>query len=351
MTRRADARVVLGGLSLAILTLIPGVQPSARPRREPTPEAVYAPPAAASPVGLPDRLLGDAAAYEAYLMRATATSPAFVNGASVADALKTTAAYEPRVLVRGEIAYGAVAALQDKTFVAEVRAAGNSPENRRLMVGYILQDPRYPFHFKGADGAAGLIKEALGGGGLRLYASGKIVKQSAYDVQHQAWSRDEISNRAGRLAAVEAAAASGIQPAAERVAVLQSAAAGDAPLPLTAPAAAPPYTPLLARSMQVAAIAALGEANNSVYDQLVGVMADTDTDTCLHMAKLNLYQCLAVAKPHYEDIFCMGQHVMVDTGACLAKAVGVDLPVDPAPAPQAIAAKAGAKKRSRASKS
>ena len=32
------------------------------------------------------------------------------------------------------------------------------------------------------------------------------------------------------------------------------------------------------------------------------------------MSKLNLYQCLAVAKPHYEDVFCLGQHVLIDTG-------------------------------------
>jgi hypothetical protein len=46
------------------------------------------------------------------------------------------------------------------------------------------------------------------------------------------------------------------------------------------------------------------------------------------MAKLNLYQCLAVAKPHYEDVFCLGQHAMIDTGHCLMKGVGVAEPVD-----------------------
>ena len=49
------------------------------------------------------------------------------------------------------------------------------------------------------------------------------------------------------------------------------------------------------------------------------------------MAKINLYQCLAVAKPHYEDVFCMGQHIMLDTGACLARNAGYDLPPEPAP--------------------
>ena len=44
------------------------------------------------------------------------------------------------------------------------------------------------------------------------------------------------------------------------------------------------------------------------------------------MSKLNLYQCLAVAKPHYEDVFCLGQHVLIDTGQCVMKAAGAPFP-------------------------
>jgi hypothetical protein len=350
-TSRRAARLAFLAALTATIAIVPGVQSLARSRKPPPEVPVYVPPPPAGPVGLPDRLLGDAAAYEAYLSRVTATTPAgFTDGASVAQALKTAAAYEPGVLVRGEIAYGAVAALQDPTFVAQVRAAGNSPENRKLMVDYILQDPGYAFRFQGADAAAGLIKAALGGAGLRLYATGKLIKQSAYDVQHQMWSRADVTDRPGRLASVEAAAAQGIEPASERVAVLQRAASGAERLPLTAPSAAPPYTPLLARSMQLAAIAAIGEATDAAYDRLTTLTADTDTDACLHMAKLNLYQCLAVAKPHYEDIFCMGQHVMIDTGACLARGVGVEVPADPLPPPPVAApTKARTKQRARSS--
>jgi hypothetical protein len=48
------------------------------------------------------------------------------------------------------------------------------------------------------------------------------------------------------------------------------------------------------------------------------------------MAKLNLYQCLAVARPHYEDVFCLGQHALEETGHCLMRQAGVPEPVDPA---------------------
>jgi hypothetical protein len=42
----------------------------------------------------------------------------------------------------------------------------------------------------------------------------------------------------------------------------------------------------------------------------------------MKMAKLNLYQCLAVAGPHYEDVFCLGQHALSDTAQCVNDAVG-----------------------------
>ena len=44
------------------------------------------------------------------------------------------------------------------------------------------------------------------------------------------------------------------------------------------------------------------------------------------MSKLNLYQCLAVARPWYEDMFCLGVHAVTDTGECIAKAAGESLP-------------------------
>ncbi len=232
----------------------------------------------------------------------------------MSTALKTVAAYEVKALIRGAIAYGAVAALENPTFVADVRAAGAAPENRRLMVGYISGDPAYALMFKGADGAAGLAQQAIGNAGLQLYAAGKAVKLSAYSIQHQAWSKQDIPDRPGRLSAVEAEGEGALQPADDRIPALQRAASGEQPLPLQAQPLQPPYTPLVARAVQLAAIAALGEAGDDAYDRLTSLTVDGPTTTCLHIAKLNLYQCLAVAKPNYEDVFCMGQHVMMDTG-------------------------------------
>jgi hypothetical protein len=41
-----------------------------------------------------------------------------------------------------------------------------------------------------------------------------------------------------------------------------------------------------------------------------------------------------VAKPHYEDVFCLGQHIMIDTGMCVIKASGAEMPYEPPPPPK-----------------
>jgi hypothetical protein len=277
--------------------------------------------------------VADAAAYQAYLERVTATSPAFANGGAIALALKDTAAYEPRSLIRGAVAYGAIAALAEPSFIEAIRAAGNSPENRRLMMGYMAADPAYALLFKGADMAAADAREAIGGAGLKLHATGRVIRNASYAIQHQDWSKQDVVDRTGRLLSVEAAGKAPPPPADERVDALQRAVSGAAPLPSAPAPSPPPYTPLVARAVQLAAMAALGEAGEGAYDQMAFLASDDGADTCLHMAKLNLYQCLAVAKPHYEDVFCMGQHGMIDTGACLIRGAGLAVPPEPTPAP------------------
>ncbi|MHB8528545.1 MAG: hypothetical protein ACYC8V_03425 [Caulobacteraceae bacterium] len=336
--------------ALVALAACPAMDSLARPKKPPVVEAPPPPPPPPGPVGLPARMIDDAAAYEAYLGRVSAIAPVFTNPAQVAAALRVGAAYEPKAFIRGAVAYGAIAALQVPDFVAAIRAAGPTPDQRRLMVNAIIADPAFVFGFKGSDAAAGLAKQALGEAGMRLYNAGKAVKQASYDVQRQDWSKTDVLDRPGRLAAVKASSVAPIAPAADRSAILAQAASGAAPLAITAPRASPPYTTLLARALQLAAVAALGEAGEDAYDRLTYLTYEGATATCLNMAKLNLYQCLAVAKPNYEDIFCTGQHVMQDTGECLARNAGVTMPLEleappPLRVPPAIQAHYRARRR------
>src|SRR5436190_5102691 len=148
----------------------------------PPPAPVIAAPPPPPTVSLSPRLIEHAAAYRRYMTQATSISPAFADGAAIADGLNVGVAYEPSQLTRGAIAYAAIVALQDPAFVQGVRTFSTDPESRRKISYELMRDPAYAVGLPGSAGAAGLIIAALGGEGQRLYDDGKAVKQSAYDL-------------------------------------------------------------------------------------------------------------------------------------------------------------------------
>jgi hypothetical protein len=286
-------------------------------------------------VSLSSKLIDQASAYRAYVDSASEISPAFTDGSSVASSLKAGESYEPHQLLRGAIAYGAVAALQDPAFRTAVRVYAVDPDQRRTVAYAIMKDPAYVLGFKDVDGAAGLVMGALGEDGKKLLIDGRAVKQAAYDVQHFSWSKADVVGRDSRLALAKQLSATPIEGAPDITAKLAEAVAGADPLTLSATEAAPPYSPLVVRSLAVAALAALGYADDASLAQVMPLTADPVSAQCLNMSKLNLYQCLAVAKPHYEDVFCLGQHALMDTGSCLLKGAGV---AEPQPPPRPVKA-------------
>ena len=326
MTSARSARLssVLAAVSLtALLAACAGAPPPAPPPPPPAPVAE------APPVSLSPRVIEQASAYRAYVAHASAISPGFTSGSDVAQGLKTGEAYEPGQFLRGAIAYGAVVALQDPAFVAGVRKFAADPEQRRTVAYEIMKDPAYAVGFAGSSSAAGLVMTALGDDGRKLMDLGHAVTQAAYDVQHQPWSKGEVAGREGRMALAKSLSATpGMGEVAETTR-LQMAVSGGGQLNLTGQSVSPPYTSLVIHSLAVAALAALGYADDNSVGQVMPILAEPTASTCLTLSKLNLYQCLAVAKPHYEDVFCLGQHILTDTGHCLMKGVGVPEPVDP----------------------
>jgi hypothetical protein len=184
------------------------------------------------------------------------------------------------------------------------------------------------FAFAGSDRAAALAKAALAGDGMRVFDAGKAVKQAAYAIQKQPWSLQDIANHDGREADVKSLSKAQMPITPEDTALLQRAASGEAVMGLTADAARPPYSPLIAHAVALAALAAIGQAGDEQVDNLNWLFDSYFTDRCLADAKRALYECLAVAKPNYEDVFCIGQHEMTDTGACVVKGAGSTVPLE-----------------------
>ena len=160
--------------------------------------------------------------------------------------------------------------------------------------------------------------------GSALSAAGASVKQSAYDMQHSAWSRSAVATPAALLADLkarsalrEALASDGGQAMLTSLTQLRTADIDGGSGRLT---------PVVAQGLTLAALAVLGEAGEEHTDRVSALLSDATSAQCLKMARLNLYQCLSVAGPNYEDVFCLGQHAMLDTARCVADSSGWSAP-------------------------
>ena len=343
MTASAPVRLVRPKLSGSILAAslvlaagLVGCESPAPPPPPPPPAPVAVIPTP-PPVLLPRSVVELASVYEADTQRVSAVDPVeFTNGDRVAAALKTAEGYETDQFQKGQTAYGAIVALQDPTFVATLREFAKDPQQRSQVANALMADPSYASTFKGADSAAGLVIATFSDHGKRLIDQGGRIKQAAYDVQHQSWSKADVIDRPGRLALAKSLSNERQQAVEVATLRLEQNAKGAEAMGLAAPPTAPPYTPLVARSLAVAAMAAIGEGGDEYSPQLTALLADPYEGQCLHLAKLNLYQCLSVAKPHYEDVFCLGQHAVGDTGQCVMKGsvVGYALPSPVSARPQ-----------------
>ena len=341
MSRMRSRSMFLAAVAAATLGLAScETPPPPAPVEAPPPPPAAPPP---PPVTVAPRVVELAAAFEAYMDRAANLAPAFSDGSSVERSLVVGASYEPRQLASGAVAYAAVAALQDAAFVESVRKYAANPAQRAEVATQLVRDPAYVVGIPNSAGAAGLVANALNNHGMRVRIAGEQVKQAAYTVQKQAWSKVAIPNREARLANVKAlstALAPAETPAIDR---LRAMALGQQPSNLSGASQQPPYTPVVVRGMAVAALSALGYGEEPAWAETFASLINDPISSggasyCLNLSKMNLNQCLAVSKPWYEDVFCLGQHVMIDTGQCIVKAAGAPPPaVAPAVVPASAA--------------
>ncbi len=274
-------------------------------------------------VSLARDVVAAASAFETYTRGAGAIPASFESGGGVADALAKGAAYQPEQLDAGMIAYGAIAALQEQAFIDGVRQTAREVPAETL-VARLEDNPESVLDIDGVGAAASRAQAALIKRGAPLGVTGKAVKQAAYDIQHQDWSKGLIADNAGRLARIKAMSAAFFNPGDDDAGRLIQAA--------TAPReggsgfgggeGGAAFTPVTVRASALAALAVLGAAGDDDVAKLDKVMHEDKSGYCMKMAKLNLYQCLAVAGPHYEDVFCLGQHALIDTAQCVNDAAG-----------------------------
>lgn len=322
----ASFAVMTAALFLALAASSPAAAFSFGKKHQEPPPPPPPPVEAELPVGPPvlaDYVVRQASAYATYMRRASAISSAFQDGPSVGAALRIGAHSEQHQLQQGVVAYAAIVALQDPNFVAAVRAYAHHASTRDQMIGYILADPSYVMTLGGHDTAAGLIVATLNGQAAQLSAAGDKVKQESLDIQLKAqWSKKPVPNPDQRLMDVKQLSVAPLTADDDLRAQLQQAEDGSTPLAISGQPVAPPYSQAVVRGMALAALAILGRAGDSNMDYVMAMLVNDNDGYCFNMSKLNLYQCLSVARPYYEDIYCLGLHAMGDTGKCVASEIG-----------------------------
>jgi hypothetical protein len=288
---------------------------------------VEAPPPPPPPVTLNQGVADSASIYVAFI-RDVATIPAggFQDAESIQAVMRRGAAYDPATLSRGMIAYGSILALQSPEFVQGVRSYAVDPAIRAELVANISRDPAYAATLPGADAAAGLIVATLNQDITALTAIAEGVEGDAYTIQERRdprrrWATQPIANREVRLDSVKTISAGQMLPSAEDSARLFAAANSGSGLSLTGSASSAPYTPAVVHSLAIAALAALGAGGDEARTSTEALSIEANSQFCLDMSKLNLFQCLAASRPSYEDMFCIGRHIVRDLATCTQQAV------------------------------
>ncbi len=313
------------GAPLTALAAPPATSPS-----YPGPEYMDAQAAPVPSPHMPREVIEAASAYVTFIDHAAAIDAHFSDGGAVSSAMTSAESYQADQLAEGAVAYAALIALQEPGFVEGVRQAGRTPEAADVLVRAIEADPAKTAALAGADTAALRVNAVLGYQADQVSESGRKLRQASYDMQHDDWTRQMTTDGPARLAQAKALSSSPLSPTADDIARLFKVAAGLRDQSVNAPGASPGYTTVVQRGLTLAALALLGRANREELES-TGLIKVRDSADCMQSAKLNLYQCLAVAGPHYEDVYCIGEHALKETGQCLRQGAG-------APLMQAVAA-------------
>ena len=290
-------------------------------------KGVAPPPPPPPPVTLNQSVADAASIYVAFLRQAQTIQPGgFSSAESIQAEIRKGASYEPEELSRGLIAYGSIIALQSPEFVAGVRQFAVDPVQRQQVIAQIVADPAYAASLPGADAAAGLVTAAINNDAVAMRAIADGIEQDAYTIQERRdprrrWAVTPIANREVRLEGAKTLSAVDMLPSASEAASLFTAANTGTGLTVEPSRKAPPYTPALTRSLAIAALAALGAAGDEAKANTDALVTEPNSEFCLNMSKLMLFQCLAASRPSYEDMFCLGRHVARDLSSCATQAV------------------------------
>lgn len=272
------------------------------------------------PISLNSGVIQSAANYLSFARDMATIRGGFGSPEEIQAALRRGAAYDPVEISRGIVAYASVLALQSPEFVAGVQPFGTDLETRNQVVARIVANPAYASTLPGADAAAGLIIAAMDRDIDALRDAADSIENDAYAIQadgRRSWGAAAVLDREGRLQSVKDISGRGMLASPEQAARLSAAAFAGSGLGVSADRRrTPPYPPAVENALAIAALALLDGAGENARSNTDALMFERASQDCLVSSKLNLFQCLAAARPSYEDVFCLGRHVVRDLGSC-----------------------------------
>ncbi len=274
------------------------------------------------PISLNQSVAEAAAVYMNFARDMAALEGGFTDPAQIQAALRRGSAYDPGQISRGLVAYGSILALQSPEFVTGVRSMADDRASRERLVADIVADPGYAATLPGAEAAAGLVMTALAADINALGRAADSIENDAYAIQQRydsrrSWAISEVADREGRLEAAKVSSARAmLPPAAEASRLFAAAHSGGGALAVSGAPRKPPYPPAVENALALAALAALGYAGENARANTDALQFDRVSQGCLSMSKLNLFQCLAASRPNYEDMFCLGRHIVRDLATC-----------------------------------
>ena len=274
------------------------------------------------PIALNDNVARSAAVYLTYSRDMATIRGGFSSPEAVQAALRRGATSDPNQISRGLVAYASILALQSPEFVSGVRQAGAEPAVRRQIIDRIVADPAYASTLPGAEAAASLVMGVLEADVVALSTAADSIESDAYNIQYagdqrNGWGRATAANREDRLQAVKDLSARPVQPSSTETARLYAASNSGSGLGVTAGRTRrAPYAPSVTNAIAMAALAALGAAGDNARANTDALQYDRASQDCLASSKLNLFQCMAAARPAYEDMFCLGRHIVRDLSTC-----------------------------------
>jgi hypothetical protein len=270
-------------------------------------------------VSLNSNVIQEAAVYLAFTRDMGTLRGGFADAASIQEALRRGAAYDARQVSRGLVAYASILAMQSPEFVAGVRANATDRESRNALVARIVADPASAGRLPGADVAAGLIIGTLENDIRLLREAADSVENDAYAIQadgRRDWARVAVPEREARLNTVRGLSRPSLAPAEEAARLSAAVQSGSGLNVAATRPRTPPYPQSVENALALAALALLDGAGENARSNTDALMYDRASLDCFESSKLNLFQCLAASRPSYEDMFCLGRHVVRDLGQC-----------------------------------